>query len=96
MEHVYGSEKSRAVMERAHTALLQHVLSTPLRVLVGDAEEWIRQDRVAASKYLGSWQEYLEASISATAKGGARKHLRSVLLALSILLKDHYRKEKDS
>jgi hypothetical protein len=96
MEQIHGSEKSREVMERAHTALLQHVLRTPLKRLVGDAEKWLEQDPKMASRCLDNWREYLGSSVTPTARSGAKKHLSSVLLAISILLKDHVQSEKGS
>src|SRR5262249_45828386 len=63
MERIYGIEESEKVMELAHSALLQHVLQTPLRVLVSDAQEWLREDPGSAAKYLGSWQRYLASSV---------------------------------
>jgi hypothetical protein len=96
MEHLYGAEKSKQVMELAHTALLQHVLKTPIRALTADAEEWLKDDPIAASKYLGSWKNYLDSSVTTNARAGAKKHLESVLLAISLILKKRLQAEKSS
>jgi hypothetical protein len=87
MEHVYGPEKSQAAMQFAHDALLRHVLTTPIRLLLGDAERWLEEDKQSASKYLGSWREYLSASASTQINSASKKHLKSVFVALSLLLK---------
>lgn len=87
MEHVYGREESQAVMQLAHDALLHHVLTTPIRLLQCDAERWLEEDLESASKYLGSWREYLSSSACTKANSASKKHLESVFLALSALLK---------
>jgi hypothetical protein len=87
MERVYGAKKSQEAMQLAHDALLHHVLSTPLRLLVRDAEQWVQEDRENAVKYLGSWRKYLSASSCTNGNAAAKKHLKSVFLALSTVLK---------
>src|SRR5438128_9175034 len=41
-----------AVLASAHNELLEHILATPLRDLLADAEQWISTDRAKALTFL--------------------------------------------
>jgi hypothetical protein len=88
LNRVYGRESAAKALTQAHRAVVSQVLSTPLRNLVGDAEE-------AAGTAGSDGREFLEKLavegkqlLPVAPEAGSERHLTSVLHALSSLLKN--------
>jgi len=88
LNRVYGREGAAKALTQAHRAVVSQVLSTPLRSLVGDAEQ-------AAGPAGSDGKEFLEKLavegkelLPKAPEAGSERHLTSVLHALSSLLRN--------
>jgi hypothetical protein len=80
LSRAYGDAAAAAAISEAHTQICLEVLRTPVRKLVGEL--------ATASNPMGpaaGWRDQLDALTPLNLGGGSRRHLQSVLLALSLL-----------
>jgi len=87
LNRVYGRESANTALNQAHRSLLSQVLCTPLRSLVGDAEQTSQTVGLQARDYLERLSVEGKDLLPPVPEAGSERHLTSVLHALSSLVK---------
>jgi hypothetical protein len=87
LSRVHGEEPAQRALGEAHKSALSAVLRTPLNQLQDEIEETSRQKQVPEQKVLDELQEREALLLPAKPGAGSRRHLSSVLQALSALVK---------
>jgi hypothetical protein len=87
LARVHGDSAAQQAMAEAHRAALAGVLRTPLRDLAEDTANQSQQAGVQVSEYVEKLSSRAEEALPAEPGAGAARHFRSVLKALSLLLR---------
>ena len=88
LNRVYGRDGAAKALTQAHRAVLSQVLSTPLRNLVGDAEQAGGTPGLAGREFLEKLAVEGKQLLPVAPEAGSERHLTSVLHALSSLLRN--------
>ena len=88
LKRTHGSSADQGLTS-AHNELLEHILATPLRDLLADAEQWISTDRAKALSFLKESTQQIELAIPLNAQRTSKAHLEAVLVALNALIDRH-------
>lgn len=87
LARVHGDEAAQRALGEAHKATLSAVLRTPLSQLETDLLESSKAIDIPQEKFVGELNEKEQLLLPDKPGAGSRRHLSSVLLALSALLK---------
>ena len=79
---VYGEDPARKALSSAHRTAVSHVLSTPLRDLLEEAESSCEKEGVATEGYLENLTRKRDLLLPTNPGAGSARHLNSVLRAL--------------
>ena len=88
LSRVHGEEPAQRALGEAHKSALSRVLRTPLSRLTDDVEESCAPNQVSEVKFVNDLQEQDELLLPGKPGVAARRHLSSVLHALSALLRN--------
>jgi hypothetical protein len=88
MESIHGAEAAERALKAAHSEVVTGVLRAPLSTLVEDLDKSSQGSGVMAQDYVENMRERFDDLLPAARQDSASvKHLNSVLLALSKLVK---------
>ena len=87
LSRVYGEEAAQRALAEAHKNNVSQILRTPLRKLVEDAQESGGQNAEEQTRFLQQLKDREAESVPKDPSAGSRRHLSSVLRALSALAK---------
>src|ERR1700733_6560773 len=87
LSRVHGEAAAQEALAEAHRATTAEVLRTPLRRMVQDAENSSEAQNADPQQYAKELQERANEFLPSRAGAGSETHLRSVLRALSHLVK---------
>ena len=87
LSRVYGEEAAQRALAEAHKNNVSQVLRTPLRKLLEDVQESGGQNAEERARFLQQLQHREPESVPKDPSAGSRRHLSSVLHALSALAK---------
>ena len=87
LSRVYGEEAAQRALAEAHKNNVSQILRTPLRNLLEDARESSGQNGMEQQHFLQQLKDHEAESLPKDLSAGSRRHLSSVLHALSALLK---------
>jgi hypothetical protein len=87
LSRVHGNESAQRALGEAHKAVFSSVLRTPLGRLTEDVRESCKSQQVPEDKFLSGLQREEELLVPQKPGPGSRRHLSSVLQALSALLR---------
>ena len=87
LSRVYGEEAAQGALAEAHRHLVSSILQTPLRKLVQDADESSQSKGIEPREFLADLQRCEGQTLPGDPGAGYRRHLSSVLRALSALTK---------
>jgi len=87
LSRVHGEESAQRALGEAHKSVLSSVLRTPLERLAGEVKDSCRSQKVSEEQFLDGLQEQEELLLPPKPGAGSRRHLSSVLHALSALVK---------
>lgn len=88
LSRVHGEEPAQRALGEAHKRALSLVLRTPLSQLQTDVQESSEANEVSQEKFVGELQEKEVQLLPSAPGAGSGRHLSSVLLALSALVKN--------
>jgi hypothetical protein len=88
LSRVHGAESAQRALGEAHKTVLSTVLRTPLGQLTEDVKESCKSQQVSEDKFLSGLQQQEELLVPPMPGPGSRRHLSSVLHALSALLRN--------
>ncbi len=88
LSRVHGEEAAQRALQEAHKTTLSRVLRTPLSRLARDVVESSRAIDLPGEKFVGELQQKEPLLLPDNSGAGSRRHLSSVLRALSALLKN--------
>jgi hypothetical protein len=88
LSRVYGEEASQQALTEAHRTVLSTILRAPLSKLVEDVGESCQSRQVTGTEFLGELTNREPRLLPPAPGAGSRRHLSSVLLALSALVKN--------
>jgi hypothetical protein len=86
LSRVYGESAAQRALAEAHHNLVSMILRTPLRKLLQDVDESCGPKDLAQSEFLEKLENREGLSLPADPSAGSRRHLNSVLRALSALV----------
>ena len=87
LSRVYGEDAAQRALADAHRNLVSSILRTPLRKLLKDLEESCAPKNLGQTQFLEDLENREGVSLPADPYAGSRRHLNSVLRALSALVK---------
>lgn len=87
LSRVYGEEAAQRALAEAHKNNVSQILRTPLRNLLEDARESSGQNGMEQQHFLQQLKDHEAESLPKDPSAGSRRHLSSVLHALSALVK---------
>jgi len=87
LSRTYGETAAQHAIAEAHTLLFLKVLRTPLHTLREDLTVASQARHLSATEYIDSLQDQASSLMGDDLRGGSRRHLNSVLHALSALAK---------
>ncbi len=85
---VYGSGPAENAIRASHQTLVSRILRTPLRDLADDLKSSAAAAQIADRDFLSSLEKPLENALPAQSLHASVKHFRSVLQALSALVRN--------
>ena len=88
LSRVHGDEPAQRALEEAHKTVLSNVLRTPLSHLKEDVHESCRSQTSPPEKFLEDLHDQEADLLPPQPGAGSRRHLSSVLHALSALLRN--------
>ena len=87
LSRVHGEESAQRALGEAHKSALSRVLRAPLSQLESDVLESSKAVDIPQEKFLGELEKKEQLLLPDKSGAGSRRHLSSVLHALSALLK---------
>jgi hypothetical protein len=87
LSRVHGEAAAQKALAEAHRSLVSIILQTPLRRLVQDLDESSTPNNQSSLEFLEGLQDRESESLPRDPSAGYRRHLSSVLRALSALTK---------
>ena len=87
LSRVYGEDAAQRALADAHRNLVSLILRTPLLKLLKDVEESCAPKNLGQTQFLEDLENHEGVSLPADPHAGSRRHLNSVLRALSALVK---------
>lgn len=87
LSRVHGEESAQRALTEAHKSMLSTVLRTPISQLQTDVQESSKAQQVPQERFVGELQEKEAQLLPPKSGAGSRRHLSSVLHALSALVK---------
>lgn len=87
LSRVYGEEAAQRALEEAHQNNVSQILRTPLRNLLEDAQQCSGKNGIDQKQFLEQLEDRAAQSVPKNPSAGSRRHLSSVLHALSALVK---------
>jgi hypothetical protein len=88
LSRVYGEEASQRALTEAHRTVLSTILRAPLSKLLEDVGKSCQSRQVTGTEFLGELSNQQPRLLPPAPGAGSRRHLSSVLLALSALVKN--------
>jgi hypothetical protein len=88
LSRVHGEEPAQRALAEAHKGALSTVLRAPLSRLEEDVKESCQGREISQEKFLDELEGQEEVLLPPAPGAGSRRHLSSVLLALSALVKN--------
>jgi hypothetical protein len=88
LSRVHGEESAQRALGEAHKTALSAVLRTPISQLQADVEESSNAKEVSQEKFVDELQKNEAQLLPPSPGAGSRRHLSSVLQALSSLVKN--------
>jgi hypothetical protein len=87
LSRLYGEIPAQRALAEAHRSLVSAILRTPLRHLREDVDESCGPKNLTHAEFLAQLKNHEIQSLPADPSAGSRRHLSSVLRALSALVK---------
>lgn len=87
LSRVHGEQAAQGALAEAHRDLVSAILQTPVRKLVQDADASSQSKSITAQEFLADLQKCEGQTLPGDPSAGYRRHLSSVLRALSALAK---------
>jgi len=88
LSRIHGEEPAQRALAEAHKGVLATVLRAPLSRLGEDVNESCQGKEISQEKFLSELEDQQAFLMPPAAGAGSRRHLSSVLLALSALVKN--------
>lgn len=87
LSRVHGEEAAQRALAEAHQESVSQILRTPLRNLVDDAQQASNQNGMDQPCFLQRLEDHKDQTLPRNPSAGSRRHLSSVLRALSALVR---------
>jgi|SRR5579864_5510093 len=87
LSRVYGEEPAQRALAEAHQENVSLILRTPIRNLLDDAQQSSIQNGMDQQGLLQQLEDHKDRTLPKNLSAGSRRHLSSVLHALSALVK---------
>ena len=87
LSRVHGEEAAQRALAEAHQENVSQILRTPIRNLVDDAQQASNQNGMDQPCFLKRLEDHKDQTLPRNPSAGSRRHLSSVLRALSALVR---------